>query len=548
MLKLEIRDLKKYYGDKNILDIDDAKIYANDKIGLVGRNGAGKTTLLKIIKGEIVADTGYVKKYDKLASIDQLECDVKMLDIESKKEKRNFDSPDEYSEVLSGGEKTRMKIVNALGQESGIIIADEPSSNLDMNGVETLVSRLKKYRGALIIVSHDRYLLDEVCNKIVELESGKLKIYEGNYSDYLFQKEAEIKAKTIEYESYEREKKKLESAVLETKNQSKTIRKAPKRMGNSEARLHKMGNQRAKKNLDQKAKAIKKRLEKLEVKEKPMDIESIKLDLKSHESIHSKIILESKSLKYGFGDRVLFDDAKFQIYRGSKIAIMGDNGSGKTTLLRLIEQGHDSIKRSKVLKIGYFRQDLSILDDEKTLLENMKETSDMSETMIRTLLARLLFKRDEVYKKVAVLSGGERVKASFAKLILQDVNLLILDEPTNYLDLDSVKALENVLIDYKGSLVFVSHDRKFVENIATDLLMIENRKLNAFTGTYEEYMKRSKKTDTKDSLQEELMRVKHQITTILGRLCMPTSDDDVEALDAQYDDLLIKKKEIESRM
>lgn len=150
MLKLEIRDLKKYYGDKNILDIDDAKIYANDKIGLVGRNGAGKTTLLKIIKGEIVADTGYVKKYDKLASIDQLECDVKMLDIESKKEIRNFDSPDEYSEVLSGGEKTRMKIVNALGQESGIIIADEPSSNLDMNGVETLVSRLKKYRGALI--------------------------------------------------------------------------------------------------------------------------------------------------------------------------------------------------------------------------------------------------------------------------------------------------------------------------------------------------------------------------------------------------------------
>ncbi|MCT4661589.1 MAG: ATP-binding cassette domain-containing protein, partial [Tissierellales bacterium] len=369
MLKLEIRDLKKYYGDKNILDIDDAKIYANDKIGLVGRNGAGKTTLLKIIKGEIVADTGYVKKYDKLASIDQLECDVKMLDIESKKEKRNFDSPDEYSEVLSGGEKTRMKIVSALGQESGIIIADEPSSNLDINGVETLVSRLKKYRGALIIVSHDRYLLDEVCNKIVELESGKLKIYEGNYSDYLFQKEAEIKAKTIEYESYEREKKKLESAVLETKNQSKTIRKAPKRMGNSEARLHKMGNQRAKKNLDQKAKAIKKRLEKLEVKEKPVDIESIKLDLKSHESIHSKIILESKSLKYGFGDRVLFDDAKFQIYRGSKIAIIGDNGSGKTTLLRLIEQGHDSIKRSKVLKIGYFRQDLSILDDEKTLLE-----------------------------------------------------------------------------------------------------------------------------------------------------------------------------------
>jgi macrolide transport system ATP-binding/permease protein len=548
MLKLEIRDLKKYYGDKNILDIDDAKIYANDKIGLVGRNGAGKTTLLKIIKGEIVADTGYVKKYDKLASIDQLECDVKMLDIESKKEKRNFDSPDEYSEVLSGGEKTRMKIVSALGQESGIIIADEPSSNLDINGVETLVSRLKKYRGALIIVSHDRYLLDEVCNKIVELESGKLKIYEGNYSDYLFQKEAEIKAKTIEYESYEREKKKLESAVLETKNQSKTIRKAPKRMGNSEARLHKMGNQRAKKNLDQKAKAIKKRLEKLEVKEKPVDIESIKLDLKSHESIHSKIILESKSLKYGFGDRVLFDDAKFQIYRGSKIAIIGDNGSGKTTLLRLIEQGHDSIKRSKVLKIGYFRQDLSILDDEKTLLENMKETSDMSETMIRTLLARLLFKRDEVYKKVAVLSGGERVKASFAKLILQDVNLLILDEPTNYLDLDSVKALENVLIDYKGSLIFVSHDRKFVENIATNLLMIENRKLNAFTGTYEEYMKRSKKTDTKDSLQEELMRVKHQITTILGRLCMPTSDDDVEALDAQYDDLLIKKKEIESRM
>lgn len=548
MLKLEIRDLKKYYGDKNILDIYDAKIYANDKIGLVGRNGAGKTTLLKIIKGEIAADTGYVKKYDKLASIDQLECDVKMLDIDSKKEKRNFDSPDEYSEVLSGGEKTRMKIVNALGQESGIIIADEPSSNLDINGVETLVARLKKYRGALIIVSHDRYLLDEVCNKIVELESGKLKIYEGNYSDYLFQKEAEIKAKTIEYESYEREKKKLESAVLETKNQSKTIRKAPKRMGNSEARLHKMGNQRAKKNLDQKAKAIKKRLEKLEVKEKPMDIEAIKLDLKSHESIHSKIILESKSLKYGFGDRVLFDDAKFQIYRGSKIAIIGDNGSGKTTLLRLIEQGHDSIKRSKVLKIGYFRQDLSILDDEKTLLENMKETSDMSETMIRTLLARLLFKRDEVYKKVAVLSGGERVKASFAKLILQDVNLLILDEPTNYLDLDSVKALENVLIDYKGSLIFVSHDRKFVENIATDLLMIENRKLNAFTGTYEEYIKRSQKTDTKDSLREELMRVKHQITTILGRLCMPKSDDDVEALDAQYDDLLIKKKEIESRM
>ena len=546
MLKMEIKDLKKYYGDRCILDIESIKIYENDKIGLVGQNGAGKTTLLKILKKEIFLDAGFIKKYDDIASIDQLECDMNQLELSDKKEQKNFQSPNKYSKYLSGGEKTRLKIVKAFGQKSGILIADEPSSNLDIKGVETLINKFKQYKGALIVVSHDRHLLDVVCTKIFELENGHIKSYDGNYSDYIVQKEKEKKTKLAEYKSYEKEKRKLQEAIHEVEYHSSTVKKTPTRMGNSEARLNKMGNQRAKKNLDQKAKAIKKRLELLEIKEKPVEIETIKLDLKAHESIHSKIILSCQNLNYSFEDKVLFKNAGFQVLKKSKVAIVGENGSGKTTLLKLIDQGFKEIKKSKVLKIGYFRQDLSILDNEKTILENMRESSDMSETMIRILLARLLFKSEEVYKKVSMLSGGERVKASFAKLILMDVNLLILDEPTNYLDLDSIRALELVLKEYKGSLIFVSHDRTFVENVATELLIIENKKIKSYNGNYKDYLDQEKNKNMKQNNEKELMKIEHKITTILSRICMPKLSDDVEALDLEYKELLKFKKEIKN--
>lgn len=535
---VECKNLKKFYGDRLILDIEHLCIYDHDRIGVVGVNGAGKTTLLNLLSQRIEPDEGWVKLYGKCSYISQLEPpEEKTIRPEMAS---LFKVHHTYRESMSGGEKTRFKLAASLSQNHAILFADEPTSNMDLEGIQIVENSLAEYPGALVLVSHDRDLLDSLCTKIIEIEGGKIKTYSGNYSEYIKQKNEERKLAQFEYEQYVKEKKRLERAIISTREKVKSMRKTPRRMGNSEARLHKMGNQKAKAALDRAIKNMEKRIQHLEVKEKPPNIEKIKLDIGDVQKIYSKVIIEGNKLNKRFGEKVIFKDARFHLENGAKACLIGPNGCGKTTLLKMIVNQEPPIKIAPNVKIGYFSQELSILEEDKSILDNVMAESVYEESVVRILLARLLFKGDSVHKKIRVLSGGERVKASFAKIICSDFNLLILDEPTNYLDLNSLEAVEEVLRAYEHTLLFVSHDRRFINAVANQIVIIEDHKLKTFKGSYEEYMAvRSEASDRKkEQIEEEILLLETRLTEVISKISMPSQKDDPELLEVEYREIL----------
>jgi macrolide transport system ATP-binding/permease protein len=542
MLVIESGNIKKFYGDRLVLDIDKLNIYSEDRIGVVGVNGVGKTTLINILSKRIDPDEGWVKLRGKTEYISQLD-EPEVYEISSEMASK-FGVHRLWNENMSGGEKTRFKIAKALENESILIFADEPTSNMDIEGIELAEKMLTEYKGGLIIISHDRSFLDKLCNKIIELEGGKIKIYEGNYSDYSRQKLHDKERAQFEYEEYIKEKKRLEGVIADTKQKAGSIKRPPNRMGNSEARLHKMGGQKAKANLDRKIRNVEKRIEHLEVKEKPKKISKINIDIMPSDDIYSKIIIEGKKVNKSFGNKIIFKDAEFSIYNGSKVALIGPNGCGKTTLIKMIMDRDNSIRLSKGAKIGYFSQDMSILNDNLSIIDNVMESCIYPESFARLLLARLLFKGDEVYKKVGVLSGGEQIKVSFAKIILQDINLLILDEPTNYLDINSLEVMEDTLKDYDRTLLFVSHDRSLITKVATQIMTVENYKIKCFNGTYAEFHEKQNKQKQNGDISMEIILLENRLSQILGRLSMQLKKEELEALDKEYLEISDKLKEL----
>jgi macrolide transport system ATP-binding/permease protein len=541
LLAIELRNIVKSFNGKAVLKIQGLKIYDGEKIGLVGVNGSGKTTLLKIMAGTLPPDEGKVVCHRSISHIAQLAGRSEEQSAVSGVLAKEFKLSGNFH--FSGGEQTRRKIAGALSVESGILLADEPTTNLDMKGIALLEEKLSAYQGALIVVSHDRELLDKLCTKILELEQGSLTVYQGNFSDYIRQKEAHRARQQFEYEQYIAEKKRLTAAMLEKQQKSAVVRKAPRRMGNSEARLHKMGDQKAKACLDRSAKAVASRLEKLEVKERVHDVNKAKMAFDSGDAVYSKVLIASAGLTKQFGTKKLFDDAGFQIMKGQKTALIGDNGTGKTTLLQMILVKDAQIMLSSRLKIGYFSQDMSILDEEQTILQNALASSVYDENFVRLTLARLLFQGSDIYKKVALLSGGERVRVCFAKLMLSDSNMLILDEPTNYLDMYSLKAVEDVLKDYEGELLFVSHDRRFVSALANHLLILHDEKITAYSGSFEQYL-RDQANPRMSSTNDRLV-LERRLTEIISRLSFPGKQDDVLRLDAEYREVLASLKSLE---
>ncbi|NLY43138.1 MAG: ABC-F type ribosomal protection protein [Clostridiaceae bacterium] len=547
MLLIECKDIKKYFGDRLILDIDSLKIYSEDRIGVVGANGVGKTTLINILSKRLEPDEGWIKLYGKAAYISQLEPPDKKI-ISSEMASKLGIKP-VWSANMSGGEKTRFKLAGALEDDSDIIFADEPTSNVDMQGIEFIEEQLMKYKGAFLIISHDREFLDKLCNRILEIENGKINIYKGNYSDYKAQKIQEIERAQFEFEEYVKEKKRLESVINDTKQKIKSMRKTPKRMGNSEARLHKMGGQKAKATLDRAVKNIESRIEHLEVKEKPREQPKIKLDILESSKLHSKIIIEGKNINKAFGDKIIFQNASFNIYNGAKVALIGPNGCGKSTLIKMIVEGDDAIRVAKGAKIGYFSQEMDILKKDASIIENVMESSIYPESFARLLLARLLFRGDSIYKKVDVLSGGERVKVSFAKILLCDINLLILDEPTNYMDINSLEVIEETLREYDRTLLFVSHDRKFVDAIANQIAVIENKKIKMYVGTFTEYLSERNNylSKNKEEIQKQIIILNNRLSEVIGRLSVPSKHDDREALDREYHEILNELRKLKDR-
>lgn len=519
---LEINHVKHYLKDRLLLDINQLTVRQHDRIGLVGKNGSGKTTLLQIVASEIAPDEGTITQHVRVELLPQLKS---------------------VNTIKSGGEVTQEYIQQALMSHAGLLLADEPTTNLDLSHIKWVEEKLNEWSGALIIVSHDRAFLDALCTSIWELKEGQLTVYKGNYSDYTSQKNIESKQEQQAFEIYQKEKKQLEEAMRQKEQDAKRATKKPKHLSSSEARIKGTKTYYAskQKKLHKSVKAFETRLDKLDEIKKPIEHSPIKMNLPNLTSFKNRIILRAEKITGKINDRILFYSSDFYIRGGDKLAVIGENGSGKTTLIRRIIEEGSGITLSPSVKVGYFSQNLNILDNDKTVLENVQSTSTQDESLIRTVLARMHFFEEDVYKQVNVLSGGERVKVALSKVFLSEVNLLVLDEPTNFLDVESLEALEDLFKSYEGSLIFVSHDRQFIEQIATCILEIRNQKLDFFAGTYLQYKEYQEKGKS-DPHQDNILLLETKISDVLSRL----SFEPTEALEIEFKELIEEKRRLKS--
>ncbi|GAA3409562.1 ribosomal protection-like ABC-F family protein [Paenibacillus hodogayensis] len=572
MLRLEANQAERRIGDRLLFRIEGVlRLYERERVGLVGVNGAGKSTLLSVLAGLEEPDAGTVTRYGSAAIVRQLDDAEPLPDGGDE-----LPQAEEYA-AMSGGERTRWKWERALRQQAALLFADEPTSHLDTDGTALVEEQLRAYDGTVLLISHDRTLLDAVCTRILELEDGSLHDYAGNFSEYVRQKELRRERERFEYEQYAKEKRRLEQAVVDKSEQAKGMRKKVTGKINTEARLGKDMFNRRKSKMEKTVQTIQKRIEQLEVKEKPKTQDPPIFDVRYHKPIYAKEAISLERVSASFGERVLFQPFSCSISPGMRLGIVGANGSGKTTLMRMIMDQKQGIRMALASRIGYFDQKLDMLRDDRTVLEQVASSSDYPESAIRTALARMLLKRDDVFKPVSVLSGGERVKTALAQLFMSECNMLLLDEPTNYLDIFAREQLARVLREYPGTLLFCSHDRYFLNQLATHLLVIENGRWTLHYGGYAEYAERKRKrkadeagpksgsgadkeatdvrpiglTQTVQCLplthverEEEIMRLELELTGVLGRLSAPGKYDDKELLENRYTALLRQLRQL----
>lgn len=485
------------FGEQKVLDIDRFVVYQGERIGLVGANGAGKTTLLRVLAGELEPDAGTVKVMCDTHFFRQFSEGVDPFALEGKEMKAMHIQDKVWQEVVSGGEDTRMRLAWMFSSGKMLVFLDEPTANLDMKGIALLKQKLLEL-DTMIIVSHDRALLNALCTRIVEIRDGQLASYEGNYDDYTRLKEQNIRRQWTEYENYTSEKKRLEKVYLQKKQKAASIEKLPKGMTPREAGLRNSISKHPKDakagRMEASAKNVLERLEHMEVKEKPRELPRMRPDFRLTDPPENAVVIRGEGISFSYENGgEIFRDASFQIRNKSRVAVVGENGAGKTTLLKLITGEHPlekgSIYVAPKVAIGLLSQNMASLDCGKTVLENVMEDSVQKENIARTILARLLLSAQDMRKEAGVLSGGERIKLAFAKLFVGRVNVLILDEPTNYLDIPSVEALEEMFSEYEGVLVFVSHDETFIRACATEILEVRDGKIVPYLGTPEEFFR-----------------------------------------------------------
>ena len=530
---LSCNNISKSFGTDVIIKSCSFNIEDHEKAAIVGINGAGKSTLLKIITGIEPADTGLVTLakdktlgylsqqqnlnsdntiYDELLSVKQyiLDMEAQLRSIENQMKsaddtaletlmKKYSDLNHEFelnngyaykSEItgvlkglgfaeedftlnvntLSGGQKTRVALGRLLLSKPDIILLDEPTNQLDMESISWLENYLLNYSGAVLIVAHDRYFLDKIVSKIIELDNGNATVFSGNYTDYASKKAILRNMQLKEYLNQQREIKHQEEVITKLKqfNREKSIKRAESR---------------------------EKMLNKMEFVDKP-EILNDKMDIKLEPNVISgNDVLTVDNLTKGFDGTVLFDNICFQIKRGERVALIGSNGTGKTTILKLINgiipADSGSIYLGAKVNIGYYDQEHHVLDPDKTIFDEIRDAyPDLNNTQIRNTLAAFLFTNEDVFKYIKDLSGGERGRVSLAKLMLSNANFLILDEPTNHLDITSKEILENALNSYTGTVLFVSHDRYFINSTATRIIELANKTVVNYIGNYDYYLEK----------------------------------------------------------
>ncbi len=530
---LSCNNISKSFGTDVIIKSCSFNIEDHEKAAIVGINGAGKSTLLKIITGIEPADTGLVTLakdktlgylsqqqnlnsdntiYDELLSVKQyiLDMEAQLRSIENQMKsaddtaletlmKKYSDLNHEFelnngyaykSEItgvlkglgfaeedftlnvntLSGGQKTRVALGRLLLSKPDIILLDEPTNHLDMESISWLENYLLNYSGAVLIVAHDRYFLDKIVSKIIELDNGNATVFSGNYTDYASKKAILRNMQLKEYLNQQREIKHQEEVITKLKqfNREKSIKRAESR---------------------------EKMLNKMEFVDKPKILND-KMDIKLEPNVISgNDVLTVDNLTKGFDGTVLFDNICFQIKRGERVALIGSNGTGKTTILKLINgiipADSGSIYLGAKVNIGYYDQEHHVLDPDKTIFDEIRDAyPDLNNTQIRNTLAAFLFTNEDVFKYIKDLSGGERGRVSLAKLMLSNANFLILDEPTNHLDITSKEILENALNSYTGTVLFVSHDRYFINSTATRIIELANKTVVNYIGNYDYYLEK----------------------------------------------------------
>ena len=532
--------ISKSFGTDVVLTDVSFHINEREKAAIIGVNGAGKTTLLRIIMGEEPADTGsvifandasvgYLAQHQDLTSektiyedlltvkedVTELARKMRSLEEEMKhlsgdaleqalesytrynhafEQKNGYAYKSELTGVLkglgfaedefdkqicnlSGGQKTRVFLGKLLLTKPDLILLDEPTNHLDMNSIAWLETYLKNYPGAVVIVSHDRYFLDRVVTKVIEIERTQARVYEGNYTAYSQKKEQLRSALIAQYKNQQREIKHQEEVIAKLKsfNREKSIKRAESR---------------------------EKMLSKIEVLDKPV-FDDAHIHLRLEPQITSgNDVLSVKGLAKSFGENHLFSGVSFEVKRGDRVAIIGNNGTGKTTLLKILndleEADAGEIRLGAKVHIGYYDQEMQVLHMEKTLFEEISDAyPDLDNTRIRNVLASFLFTGDDVFKRIGDLSGGERGRVSLAKLMLSESNFIILDEPTNHLDISSKEILESALNHYTGTILYVSHDRFFINRTATRILDLTHEQLVAYTGNYDYYLEKKEETEAR---------------------------------------------------
>ena len=442
-----------------------------EKAAIVGINGSGKTTLLRCILGIEEADEGSIafskeKKMDYLAQ--------QHADIEAENE--DYDT-------LSGGQKTRKRLEEILQEKPDLLILDEPTNHLDIGSIQWLEKVLKRYDGAVLLVSHDRYFLDKIVTKVIDLERGKVRMYQGNYSAYAEKKRQLREAEWKAFQNQQAEIKHQEAVIEKLKqfNREKSIKRAESR---------------------------EKMLSKVERLEKPEELENeMKLLFSPRESSGNDVLM-AKELGKSYDGRRLFSHGTFSLQRGEHVALIGDNGTGKTTLLKilngLIRADEGEFRLGSKVKIAYYDQEHAVLHMEKTLFEEIQDTyPDMNNTKVRNVLAAFLFTGDDVYKRIQDLSGGEQGRVSLAKLMLSDANFLILDEPTNHLDIQGKEVLEEAIRNYEGTVLYVSHDRYFINKTATRIIELFSNRFDNYIGNYDYYIEKKEDVRAYGELQQK---------------------------------------------
>ena len=540
-LMLEAAGLRMSCGERQLLKADQLRIYSTDRIGLIGENGAGKTTLLRILAGERQPDEGYVRRFVPAAVIHQEGSGNPGKDRELRARFRAR----ENRENLSGGEMTRNRIAGALSGHPELLMADEPTTDLDPEGLKILRKALTDFQGAILLVSHDRALLRTLCTRIWYLRDGTILDFPGGYDDFIAERDRRMERETFEYEQYRAERKRLKESAQRMAERASQVRKAPGRMGNSEARLHKREWTDSVLQLSHAKRTIQNRMEHLEVKEKPKALPEIRMKLGVLHPVGAKTVLECTCSRMQAGPAELLLDTGFVLPAGSRTALIGPNGCGKTTLLGgILDQNRPGIlfqgkaRWNPAARIGWFDQHHEqTMDAEKTILENIMEASVYPEHFARTVMACLGLQGEAVFKPLKLLSGGEKAKTALGRLLLMDCNTLVLDEPTNHLDLFTMEELEKLLASYGGTILFVSHDEEFIRKTATRIVRFHERKLVTEEGGWED-TERPARTEGPDADRGlEISRLEMRMAALSARMARPAKGDRPEQLREEYSEL-----------